>query len=245
MTLLTQDLQHIHDYGKNIYRLHLTQDDLKDELDTERLAFTLALRNLKQLSLSGMYLSFGETVNRLFTIFDAFALTHLSLLGCQGESFLMSKLGAQARITNRQLKLQHISTYLGWRENDDDDTCSFDLYFADVFNASPDLRSLNLSWREDLRHESRENLLSKICALGPQLEILSLAQKEDGSACQPLLDYELLRICKACPNIRELGYGLGEETYFGDDCFDQYSDFMVRTVPQFDYGTSTQRPPRP
>jgi hypothetical protein len=224
--LLAHDLQRLHDYGKNLTRLHLTQEDMYEAHDSTIFAPTRPLRHLKQLSLTGMYLSYIE--HRLFKLFDFFALTHLSLLGCQGDAALISNLGTQAHTANKKLRLQHISTYLGWRE---DDRCIFDLCFGDVFDASPDLRSLNLSWREELRHESRESLLSKICAIGPQLEVLSLAQKDEGSASQPLLDFEFRRICKACPNIRELGYGLGEETYFGDDCFDQYKDFMVRRAP--------------
>jgi len=74
----------------------------------------------------------------------------------------------------------------------------------------------------------REALVDRICAIGLRLEFLSLHRGVFNNSVLLLRNEDLVTICKACLNLRQVGYQFGNEAYTDKEVDEDVEDFVVR-----------------
>jgi hypothetical protein len=219
---LAQYLQDLSIRGDNIEHLSLVQHSEYQELELPGgLELTRILPRLKRLTVSGIAITY-DVLKVLLNMLSLPSLTHLDMLNCWGDDKIAADLGLTARET--EIDLEHIAINLNWLSGEKQK--SLDTYLGDLLNFSKHIKSLHLKWFNPL--PLHQSLSDKICAMGSQLELLSLHETQDCSTATPLWPELFDTICKSCPNLRQLGYQFDEATYVDDDVHDELDSFIVR-----------------
>ncbi|KAJ4301310.1 hypothetical protein N0V90_003401 [Kalmusia sp. IMI 367209] len=139
-------------------------------------------------------------------------LVRLQITKCYAASKFFADLGADAEI--KELRLKHLavdSLNQGWGETED---LPIDKSMELVLRKCRKLESLHVGWYEHWSEEREENLiqtiLDHIYRDGKSLRILGVHphNNTDDEENVDSLGVNLERICRACPNLQQLGYQL-------------------------------------